>query len=291
MKRRKPVVLVTGTSSGVGLALVKELIDGPLHVVATALPTSLHLLAEAGVHADNDLWIRGLDVVDLESQASLVDEIKAELGGVDILVNNAAISYRSVVEEMSDEDELRQMSINYLGPMNLIRLVLPGMRACRSGKIINVSSVGGMMAMPTMGSYSASKWALEGATEALWYEMRPWHVGVCLVEPGFIHSLAFRKVLYARRHGGRHPEESDYLSYYRSMTPFVERLMEFSVSDSAAVASVIHRMIRRREMPLRVPATLDALFFHFMRRLTPRWIYHRLLYRFLPNRKTWGPGP
>jgi hypothetical protein len=78
--------------------------------------------------------------------------------------------------------------------MALIRLVLPGMRQKGAGRIISVSSVSGMMAMPTMGTYSASKFALEGATEALWYEVRPWNIQVSLVEPGFVRSHSFRNM-------------------------------------------------------------------------------------------------
>ena len=88
------------------------------------------------------------------------------------------------------------MDVNFRSPMELTRLVLPGMRAKRAGRIITVSSVGGMMAMPTMAAYSASKFALEGAHEALWYEVRPWGIRVSLVQPGFVHSDGFQKVRY-----------------------------------------------------------------------------------------------
>ncbi len=96
------------------------------------------------------------------------------LGGVDVLINNAGVAYRSVVEHVSERERLQQMGINFRAPMELTRLVLPYMRSRRAGRIINVSSMGGMMAMPTMAVYSASKFALEGATESLYYEVKPW---------------------------------------------------------------------------------------------------------------------
>src|SRR5690606_8275736 len=121
---------------------------------------------------------------------------KAKWDGVSILINNAGISYRAVVEHMNDKDEQLQMAVNYFGPVALIRLVLPFMREQGRGKIINISSVSGMLAMPTMASYSASKHALEGVSEALWYEAKPLGVNVSLIQPGFIRSKSFKNVYF-----------------------------------------------------------------------------------------------
>jgi NAD(P)-dependent dehydrogenase (short-subunit alcohol dehydrogenase family) len=99
------------------------------------------------------------DGVDHGRQA-IVAEAEWDWGGIDVLINNAGVSYRAVVEHVDDRERLSQMDVNFRSPMELIRLLLPGMRAKRSGRIISVSSVGGMMAMPTMAAYSASKFAL-----------------------------------------------------------------------------------------------------------------------------------
>ena len=101
--------------------------------------------------------------------------------------------YRAVLEHVSDAERVAQMDVNYLAPMDLIRLVLPRMREKHAGRILNVSSVGGMMAMPTMAVYSASKFALEGATEALYYEVRPWNIRVSLIQPGLHPQLGLQK--------------------------------------------------------------------------------------------------
>src|SRR5690606_2444621 len=110
--------------------------------------------------------------------------------------NNAGLAYRAVVEHVNETERRAQLDVNFRAPMELIRLVLPHMRARRAGRILNISSVGGMMAMPTMGIYSASKFALEGMTEALWYEVRPWNIKVSLVQPGFIRSRSFERTRY-----------------------------------------------------------------------------------------------
>jgi short-subunit dehydrogenase len=103
-------------------------------------------------------------------------------------ISRPSASYRAVVEHMSEPEEQHQFDTNYFGAVGLIRLVLPYMREIGRGKIINVSSVSGMLAMPTMGSYSASKYALEGLSEALWYEVRPLGINVSLIQPGFVKS-------------------------------------------------------------------------------------------------------
>ncbi|HRK04818.1 MAG TPA: SDR family oxidoreductase [Chlorobiota bacterium] len=281
------VVIITGASGGIGRELVGMCLANGFIVVAAAREDSLLLLSKAGLHPSDRLVIMPLDVRDDGDIDRVVTETFMRFGRIDALVNNAGISFRGVAEHMTSDEELEQMAVNYFGPMMLIRRVLPHMRHRRAGRIINVSSVGGMMAMPTMSSYSASKWALEGASEALWYELRPWNVSVTLVQPGFIRSDAFRKVRLpqAFRADGT---EDDYGILYSSMTSFVERLMVRSPSTSKSVARVILRQLVRKRPPLRVQATLDAWLFHYLRRFLPRRFYHPLLYHFLPNIRKWG---
>jgi short-subunit dehydrogenase len=199
LKRRKiqdfqPVVLVTGCASGIGLALARQLAkETRYRVVLTARTRSIEKLRNEIKESDR-IWLRELDVTNRDSRRELMQEIRAKWNRVNILVNNAGIAYRSVLEHMTEADERLQMSTNYLGPVALIRQVLPGMRRVGRGKIINVSSVSGMLAMPTMASYSASKYALEGMSEALWYEARPLGINVTLIQPGFVRSNSFKRV-------------------------------------------------------------------------------------------------
>ena len=222
----------------------------------------------------------------------LVEEANDAWNGVDVLVNNAGVMYRSVLEHVSDAERLQQMDVNFLAPMELVRLVLPTMRAKQAGRILNVSSVGGMMAMPTMAIYSASKGALEGATEALWYEVRPWNVHVTLVEPGFVHSASFERTRYTHDSelsaGDAH---LPYHAHYVHMAPFIERLMRMARATPEAIARRMHRLIRARRPPLRAPVTLDAHLFSGLRRILPHRLYHAVLYRNLPRVREWGPRP
>lgn len=281
------IVLITGCSSGIGRELLTLFNRDPYRIVATALPESLNAFDGDPIAESDRIWIRGLDILDYGKVTRIVRETEERWGPIDILINNAGISYRSVVEDMTIEDEQRQMQVNYLGPMHLIRECLPAMRKRRSGRIVNVSSVGGMMAMPTMASYSASKFALEGATESLWYELRPWNIHSTLVRPGFINSLAFRKVLYSSKRKDA-AQASPYEPHYTHMTRFVEKLMTHSPCTSESVARSIFKVARMPRPPLRVAGTTDARIFYFLRRLLPRSLYHYLLYRTLPGIRQWG---
>jgi short-subunit dehydrogenase len=198
----RPVALVTGASTGLGLAIAREfLARTDFTLVLTARSESLARFDAAGIGASERVRLRPLDVVAADQREVIAAEIERDFGALDVLVNNAGISYRSVVEHVDVADVREQLEVNFVAPMELTRRVLPAMRERRRGRILSISSVGGMMAMPTMAPYSASKFALEGACEALWYELRPFGVHVTLVQPGFIRSDGFTKVRTTR--GGR----------------------------------------------------------------------------------------
>jgi len=283
-------VFITGASTGIGLALVKELRQDPkIRIIATARESSMDRFKENGVEESERLLLKPLDICDYEKASVLIHGLDEKLGGVDVLVNNAGVSYRSVVEHMNPEAENHQMMVNYLGAVHLIREVLPSMRKKRQGRIINVSSVGGMMAMPTMASYSASKFALEGVSEALWYELKPWGIKISLIQPGFIRSDAFQRVLMPEAaKNAQANEKMPYHHYYAGMTPFVEKFMKRSPCTPEKIAKIIVKTMKKKNPRLRVPAGPDARFFSFLRRMMPRRLYHWILYKNLPNIQRWG---
>ncbi|MFT4978578.1 MAG: short-subunit dehydrogenase [Myxococcota bacterium] len=285
------VVLVTGASTGLGLAIARQLLARTDHrLVLTARASSLSRFGEEGICEGERVMLCALDVTDGDQRRAVTAAVEARWGGVDVLINNAGVSYRSVVEHVSAADRQEQLDINFSAPMELARLVLPGMRARRRGHIINISSVGGMMAMPTMGVYSASKFALEGASEALWYEVRPWDIFVTLVEPGFIRSSSFQKVRLTRlSQDAIDHRDDDYHAHYRYMGPFIERMMSLTWATPERIAGRILRLLARRRPPLRLHVTPDAWIFSMLRRVLPRDLYHWLLYVSLPHIRRWGP--
>lgn len=271
-----------------GFAIAELLFLQPQYrVVVTARKKSLFILQDK--FAENKRFrIRPLDVTSEEDRNCLIQEIERDWGGVDILVNNAGISYRAVLEHMTEEDEFRQMSTNYLGPVSLIRKVMPSMRGKGRGKIINISSVSGMLAMPTMSSYSASKYALEGMSEALWYEAKPLGINVSLIQPGFIRSNSFKNVYYTEKSRPQESFEGLYADYYSNMAPFIERLMKLSLTDPPSLAKLVLKVIQTENPPLWISATVDATIFYYLRRLVPRRLLLPLLFAALPSSKTWS---
>jgi short-subunit dehydrogenase len=282
-------ILVTGASTGLGLAIARRLLSRTPHrLILTARDSSLPRFAAAGIAESDRVMLRPLDVTRQKQRRAVVADAE-RWGGVDILINNAGVAYRAVLEHVTERELLSQMQVNFLGPMELARDVLPGMRARRYGRIVNVSSVGGMMAMPTMAIYSASKFALEGASEAMFYEVRPWGVHVSLVQPGFIRSQVFEHVRFTAESERSRDDLADaYHQHYEAMGGFIARLMKRTFADHQRVARVVVRTALRRRPPLRVAATFDAMVFGFLRRVVPRSLYHAVLYHALPGVKRWG---
>ncbi len=289
-KHGKRIVLITGASTGLGLALTKELMRySHFHVIATARDSSLHRFAKEGLFENENLWIRPLNVLLKSDRDAVINEATRKLGGVDVLVNNAGYCLRGVVEQVNETERLKQIDTNFRAPMALIRGVLPHMRRRRFGHIINVSSVSGMMAMPTMSIYSASKFALEGATEALWYEVRPWNIKVSLIQPGFINSDSFKNVELTRESRKSIQDKNNpYYYHYNSMAPFIAKMMRISPSTPEKIAKKIVNVINSHNPPLRIPVTVDAVIFGLLRKLLPRRFYHAFMYYSLPRVYRWG---
>lgn len=284
-----PVVLLTGASSGLGLAIAKALLGRSYRLILTARESSLQRFARHGIRESERVWLRALDVTHPAQRRAVVAEAENRWGGVDVLVNNAGLSLRAVVEHVHDDDRALQMEVNFIAPIELSRLVLPTMRRKRRGRILNISSVGGMMAMPTMSTYSASKFALEGASEALWYEVRPFGVHVTLVQPGFINSDSFRNVQYTRP--SKAASDSTHAAYhwhYHFMEGFIGHVARRVFATPESVAAKVVHTIQQKRPPLRIPATVDATLFSLLRRLLPRSIYHWFLYRNLPGVRGWA---
>ena len=171
------VILVTGASSGIGRACA-GLLHGQAHVVygGNRDPGSY----EAP-------WRKlALDVTDDASVAGAISRVLGEHGRIDALVNNAGAVYAGAVEDTSIAEARAQFEVNFFGAMRLCKAVLPSMRVQKSGLIVNMSSLAGLMGLPFQGLYCASKFALEGLTESLRMEVAAFGVDVVLLEPGDI---------------------------------------------------------------------------------------------------------
>lgn len=176
-------VLVTGCSSGIGYATAERLAKAGWKVYATARRTdALAGLVKSGCKT------LALDVEDEGSMKRAVEAVERADGAVGVLVNNAGFSQSGAIESVAIEKVRRQFETNVFGLVRLTQLVLPGMRAQRWGKIVNLSSMGGRFTFPGGGFYHATKHALEAISDALRFEVRGFGIDVVVIEPGLIHS-------------------------------------------------------------------------------------------------------
>jgi NAD(P)-dependent dehydrogenase (short-subunit alcohol dehydrogenase family) len=191
-----PVWFITGCSTGFGRALAALLLERGNRVVVTARdPETVRDFESQG-----EALILPLDVTDQANIETAVKAAEARFGAIDVLVNNAGIGYFSAIEEGEDNQVRRLFEINVFGLARMIQVVLPGMRKRRKGYIVNLSSIGGLMSFPAVGYYNASKFAVEGLSEALWQEVEPLGIRVMLVEPsGFRTDWAGRSANETQR--------------------------------------------------------------------------------------------
>jgi NAD(P)-dependent dehydrogenase (short-subunit alcohol dehydrogenase family) len=172
---------ITGCSTGFGRELARVVVARGYRAAVTAREPKQVADLVAG-HEDRTLAL-GLDVTNPAQVAESVRRAEEHFGGIDVLVNNAGIGYFAAVEE-GDEAEVRRMfEINFFGLARMTRAVLPGMRRRRSGHIVNIASICGLAAIPSLGDYSATKYAVEGLSECLALEVVPLGIRVTLVEP------------------------------------------------------------------------------------------------------------
>ncbi len=173
------VALVTGASSGIGEDTALQLQAAGYTVYAVARRVDrMQPLADKGIHAF------GMDVTDEASMEAGVKRILDETGRIDVLVNNAGYGSYGSVEDVELDEARRQFEVNLFGLARLVQLVLPTMREQGSGRIINVSSIGGKIYEPLGAWYHATKWALEGFSDSLRMELKPFGIDVVIIEPG-----------------------------------------------------------------------------------------------------------
>ena len=260
-------VLVTGCSSGIGAATALRLHRAGHVVYASARRTEdLAELAAAGIATVQ------LDVTDEASMQAGVKRVADERGAVEILVNNAGYGVMGVVEEVPLANVRAQFETNVFGAVRLIQLVLPGMRARQWGRIINVSSILGRAAVPGGAIYDASKYALEGVSDALRLEVPRFGIHTTLIEPGPVRTgFAAPAVAGMAGDSATYGEFRERLAAWYGTVYGPDRpnlLGRFTV-DADAVAAVIERAIRARRPRARYPVGVPARGLLSLRRLLP----------------------
>jgi NAD(P)-dependent dehydrogenase (short-subunit alcohol dehydrogenase family) len=251
-KETIPTALVTGATGGFGLLTALRLAGAGYRVAAgyrgADKREALSEQARAAGVEGNMIPVE-LDVTDEASVSRAVAFAVERLGGIGLLVNNAGIAVGGYVEDLPLEEWRKQMDTNLIGLVSVTRSVLPHMRRQGRGMIINVSSISGRTGFPGFGPYSASKFAVEGLSEALRMEMLPYGVKVVLVEPGSYKTDIWQRGLDRLL---AHGENSPYAGRLGKLLAYTRRTAE-QAGDPAEVAELIARIARLRNPKLRYP--------------------------------------
>ena len=254
-KENKRVVLVTGASSGIGLACATHLAGRGYRVYGTS--------RQAATGQAGSVAMLVADVTDDHSVERAVAAVLEREGRLDIVVNNAGMGIAGPVENTSIEAAKRQLEVNFFGAFRVCRAVLPAMRRQGAGYIVNIGSIGGLIAIPYQAMYSASKFALEGLSESLRMEVRPFGVKVVIIEPGD-HKTALT--------GNRTEMSGGTDVYSQSFQAALARTVhdEQSGPGPEQVARLLYRIVNTRDPRLRYtigPATQRAAV--WLKRLLP----------------------
>ena len=197
MNSGRGTAIITGASSGIGLATAAALADDGWHVVATARnPSAADALGELAAERPN-IQLRELDVTRTASVSGCVDAVLAERGAIDLLVNNAGAGHRGTLEQLGDDEFEKCFAVNFYGVARVTRAIIPGMRARSSGRVVTVTSMNGVVAMPFSDAYNAAKFAVEGLMEGLAPVLRNFGIHVSVIEPGPVRTS------FLRNAGGR----------------------------------------------------------------------------------------
>jgi NAD(P)-dependent dehydrogenase (short-subunit alcohol dehydrogenase family) len=263
--RTEKIALVTGASSGFGQLTASLLAQSGFYVFGTSRK---HISGHDGVE------MLALDVTLPNSVDACVHVVLTRGDRIDVVVNNAGQTHASMAEETSIEAAMDVFATNFWGVVRVTNAFLPTMRKQRSGLIINVSSLAGLVGVPGQAFYAASKHALEGYTETLQAELRQFNISVSLIEPGFFRT----NLHHSMRRDGRHIPD------YDTVRARIEAVLYEAMSkggDPQVVAERIVSVARRRRPKLRYPVGGDAMWVPRMKTFLPeRWFLAGMRRRF-----------
>jgi NAD(P)-dependent dehydrogenase (short-subunit alcohol dehydrogenase family) len=271
-----PVAIVTGSSSGFGLLTVIELGLAGFQVIATMRTTekSTELLKEAKrLSIESRIIIHELDVTS-ETSIENVSKLIEGIGRVDLLVNNAGYAGAGFVEEITMDEYRKQFETNVFGVIAVTKAVLPFMRKQKQGKVITLSSISGKMAFPGLSPYVASKHAIEGWSECLRLEMKPFGIDVVLIEPGSYKTNIWSTGKQVTQLSVQ--SESPYYDYMKKIEDYLQ-LEEVKYGDPHVVAKKIASISITKNPTLRFPIGGGVYFTLFIRNLIPWKLWERIV--------------
>jgi len=242
---------ITGCSTGIGREIARAALEAGHSVAATARDASS--VADFAAEFGDRAIALPLDVTARDQITAAVAATEAAFGGIDVLVNNAGYGYMAAVEEGHDAEVRKLFDTNYFGVVDTLKAVLPGMRARRSGHIVNISSMTGLVANPPNAYYSSTKFALEAVTEALATEVRPFGIKVTAIEPG-----AFRTDWAKRSMKESDTPIADYTDV-AARKDLIKQFADHLPGDPRRVAEAVLMVTELDEPPLRLLLGRDVL--------------------------------
>jgi NAD(P)-dependent dehydrogenase (short-subunit alcohol dehydrogenase family) len=256
VENKRKVALVTGSSSGIGYATSLELARNGYFTFATMRnPAKSADLVKTANDDNLQIKVEKLDVTDPDSIRDAITKIDSLAGRIDVLINNAGFVSIGPLEDISIKEIQEQLDTNLLGAIRVTQQALPIMRRNRSGIIVNISSVGGRFGLPGMSAYIATKFALEGLSESLAYEVAPFGIKVVLIEPGVVKTrIMVNSVISQSVIKG----DSPYSGLLGSLNATFTTMME-NASTPEHVATAILQAISSPKPNLRYPVGHDAL--------------------------------
>ena len=244
--------LITGCSTGIGREIARAALEAGHSVAVTA--RNVDAIADFVDQFGDRALALPLDVTNRDQITAVVGEVEKAFGGIDVLVNNAGYGYMAAVEEGEDAEVRKLFDTNYFGVVDTLKAVLPGMRARRSGHVINISSMTGLVANPPNAYYSSTKFALEALTEALAKEVGPLGIKVTAIEPG-----AFRTDWAARSMQESSTPISDYDDNVGARKTLIKQFADHLPGDPRKVAEAVLMVAGLDEPPLRLLLGRDVL--------------------------------
>jgi NAD(P)-dependent dehydrogenase (short-subunit alcohol dehydrogenase family) len=244
--------LITGCSTGFGREIARAALEAGHSVAVTA--RNVDAVADFADQFGDRALALPLDVTDRDQITAAVGSVEKTFGGIDVLVNNAGYGYMAAVEEGEDAEVRKLFDTNYFGVVDTLKAVLPAMRARRSGHVINISSMTGLVANPPNAYYSSTKFALEALTEALAKEVGPLGIKVTAIEPG-----AFRTDWAARSMQESSTPIGDYDDNVGARKTLIKQFADHLPGDPRKVAEAVLMVAGLDEPPLRLLLGRDVL--------------------------------
>ncbi len=256
MTIKNKVALVTGSSSGMGFATAIMLARAGIHTYASMRNLKKSkTITELASTENLPLQVVQLDVNDKKSVKEAITKIVTEKERIDVLVNNAGYGLFGSLEDISIEEMKAQFETNFFGVIRVTQLVLPIMRKQKSGTIVNVSSVGGRIGLPVLSAYHSTKFALEGLSESMSYELEPFGIRVVIIEPGVIRTNIMNSSIIAKK---AQDPKSPYFSLIQKVENNFKLMMENESSPPEEVAKVILGVVTSENPQLRYTVGNDA---------------------------------